>query len=103
MAKVVRSVSFDPDRDRDLIDYLDSLPRGGASAAIRAALRAHLAGSSGVVTLRHVYEAIVRIEERLDTGIVVSGPADQGEQQERKSGDAPGTEQAAANLDAWSV
>ena len=100
MAKATRAFSLDTETDSDLLAYLDSLPRGSVSAAIRAALRAHLEGSSGVVTLRHIYQAITRIEDRLDAGIVVSGQGDQVEQN-TSGGDAPGTEAAAANLDAW--
>lgn len=102
MAKVVKSVSLDATDDRDLIRYLDSLPRGAMSGVIRDALRAHLQGQNDVITLGHVYQALTRIEARLDAG-VACGPAGQGEQPERKGGDAPGTEQAAANLDKWSI
>lgn len=99
MPKVTRSVSLDLDADRDLINYLDSLERGRVSGVIRDALRVHLEGARGIITLGDVYAAIVRIEGKLDQGVTVI--AGEGSGKPDRAGDAPGTEEAAANLDKW--
>jgi len=99
MSKVTKSFSLDVDDDRDLVSYLDALPRGEGSGIIRAALRAYLAERGAAVTLGDVYAAIVRIEGKLEQGVTVVTAADKAQSDK---GDAPGTAEAAANLDAWS-
>ncbi len=56
MAKIVVSFSLDTERDRRLVRWLESLPKGDKSEAIRKALVAHL--GQGGITLADIYEAI---------------------------------------------
>jgi len=94
MAKVTVSFTLDGERDRRILRYLESLPRGEKSAAIRAALDAHLGG--GGVTLGDVYQVVTDIERRLLDGVVLAqGAIEEGGRQ------APADEPAdvAANLD----
>jgi len=60
MASITVSFTLDDKTDRDLLRWLDSLPKRGKSEAIRDALRAHL-GRSGV-TLGDIYEAIMDLK-----------------------------------------
>lgn len=60
MAKTVVSFVLDRDQDRDLLRWLDSLPKGSRSEAIREALRSHL-GHAGI-TLGDIYEAIMDLK-----------------------------------------
>jgi len=73
MATVTISFTVDSEKDRDLVRWLDGLPRRKRSEAIRQALRAHLA--RGSVTLGDVYQAVKVLERRLDTGLVVASPS----------------------------
>jgi len=94
MAKVTISFTLDGERDRRILRYLESLPRGEKSAAIRAALDAHLGG--GGITLGDVYQAVKDIERRLACGVVLAqGGIQEGDHQ------VPADEPAdvAANLD----
>jgi hypothetical protein len=68
MAKVTISFTLDGERDRQILRYLEGLPRGEKSAAIREALAAHL--GAGVVTLGDLYQAVKEIEHKLDNGMV---------------------------------
>ncbi len=70
MAKLTVSFTLDSEQDRDLVRWLDSLPKRGRSEAIRDALRAHL-GHSGI-TLNDVYEAIMDLK-RSDFAADTSG------------------------------
>ena len=56
MARVVMSFTLDSQNDVRILRYLEGLPRGQKSAAIRDALHAHL--GSGGVTLGDVYQAV---------------------------------------------
>ena len=87
MAKTVISFVLDGGQDRDLLRWLDSLPRGRRSEAIREALRAQL-GHSGV-TLGDIYQAILDLKR--------SGPAPIAHSSETMSGDEP--PEVAANID----
>jgi hypothetical protein len=74
--RVTVTVSFtlDPTEDRDLLRWLEKLPRGQKSAAIRAMLRAGL--GQGGVTLGDVYQAVKTLERKIQVGAVVTeGPA----------------------------
>ena len=66
MARVVMSFTLDSQKDVRILRYLEGLPRGEKSAAIRDALRAHL--GSGGVTLGDVYQAVKDLERRLGSG-----------------------------------
>jgi hypothetical protein len=95
MAKVTISFSLDSERDRQVLRYLEGLPRGEKSAAIREALDAHLGG--GGVTLSEVYQAVKDIERKLAEGIVLA-QAGVGEAGSQVVGEEP--VDVAANLDA---
>jgi len=61
MGKVTISFTLDPDEDRDLIRWLESLPKRGRSRAIREALRA----AQGGITLGDIYNTLKAIERKL--------------------------------------
>lgn len=60
MAKITISFSLDAERDKRLARWLNSLPRGERSKAIREALAAHL--GQGGITIADVYEAIQELK-----------------------------------------
>jgi hypothetical protein len=68
MARVVMSFTLDSQKDMRILRYLEGLPRGEKSAAIRDSLHAHL--GSGGVTLGDVYQAVKDLERRLERGSV---------------------------------
>jgi len=68
--KVIIAVSLDQEADRDLLDWLSRLPKGSRSAAVRAALRAHL--HQGQVTLGDIYQKVARIERAIESGVTVA-------------------------------
>jgi hypothetical protein len=70
MATVTTSFTLDSEKDRDLVRWLDSVPKGRRSEAIREALRAHL-GREGV-TLGDVYQAVKGLERKIGTAMVVA-------------------------------
>jgi len=70
MATVTISFTVDSEKDRDLVRWLDGLPRRKRSEAIRKALRANL--GRGGVTLGDVYQAVKALERRLDAGVLVA-------------------------------
>lgn len=96
MAKVVKSFSLDTQRDANLITFIEALPRGELSQLIRDLLRGHVEGRRDL-DLCDVLQAITRLERKIEAGtpVAVRTQAPQPE----PHGDAPGTEQAARNLD----
>jgi hypothetical protein len=70
MAKITVSFAVDSDKDGDLVRWLDGVPRGKRSEAIREALRAHL--GRGGVTLADVYQAVKALERKVGSGVVVT-------------------------------
>ena len=60
MAKMTVCFSLDSEKDRDLVRWLDNLPKRGRSEAIRDALRTQL--SRGEVTLGDIYAAIMDLK-----------------------------------------
>ncbi len=72
MGRVVISFTLDTVKDRDILRWLERQDGRHRSAAIREALRAHMAGG---VTLGDVYQAIKGLERKLKSG-VVAVPAD---------------------------
>jgi hypothetical protein len=70
MARVAYSFTLDTEVDRRIIRWLDSLPRGEKSAAIRDALQANLGG--GLVTLGDILQAVRELERKLQPGVVVA-------------------------------
>jgi hypothetical protein len=71
MSKLIVSFSLNPDKDRRIVQWLNS--QQNRSAAIREALEAHLGG--GGVTLSDVYRAVRELERRIGSGaLAVSAP-----------------------------
>ena len=68
MGHRLESFSLDTDKDHDLARWLDSLPKGGKSEAIRQTLRAGL--GRGGLTLADVYQAVKELERKLQGGEV---------------------------------
>ena len=66
--KVVVPISLDTEGDRDILRWLGR--QENRSAAVREAIREHL--GRGGVTLGDVYQAVGRIERRLEAGVVVN-------------------------------
>ncbi len=66
MATVTISFSLDAQRDRHLIRYLDGLPKGDKSKAIRDALEAHVKG--GGVSLADVYALLKQVDRKVGQG-----------------------------------
>ena len=60
MAKVTVCFSLDSERDRDLVRWLENLPKRGRSEAIRYTLRSNLSRSG--ITLGDIYEAIMDLK-----------------------------------------
>ena len=88
MSKVIISFSLNPDKDRRIVQWLNS--QQNKSAAIREALEAYLGG--GGITLPDVYRAVRELERKIESGaLAVSAP-----------GPVPADEppDVAANLDA---
>lgn len=63
MARVVISFALDSRKDKRILNYLEGLPRGKKSEAIRGALYAHL-GRAGI-SLADVYQAVKNIERKI--------------------------------------
>lgn len=70
MAKTTITFSLDTETDRDLLYWLEGLPKRGRSEAIREALRGHLEHG---VSLGDVYQAVRDLERRIGQGVVSSG------------------------------
>jgi hypothetical protein len=66
MAKITASFTLDSRSDRDLLQWLDGVPKGQRSEEIRATLRAGL--NRGGVTLGDVYQAIKALERKVQAG-----------------------------------
>ena len=77
MARVVMSFTLDSQKDVQILRYLEGLPRGEKSAAIRDALRAHL--GSGGVSLGDVYQAVKDLERKLGNGSILAQSGNVGE------------------------
>ena len=63
MAKQLVTFVLDSERDKDIASYLENLPSGKKSEAIRVALREHM-GIAGI-TLADVMRELDRIKSRL--------------------------------------
>ena len=74
MATVTVCFTVDGDDDRDLVRWLDSIPKRKRSEGIRQALRAGL--DRGGVTLGDVYQAVKGLERKLQNGVVTALPAE---------------------------
>ena len=69
MAKVVMSFTLDSQNDRRILRYLEALPKGERSQAIRNALDAQI--GSEPATLGDVYQAVKDLERKLASGPVL--------------------------------
>jgi len=69
MATVVYSFSLDNQEDKDLMRWLDNLPKRERSGEIRKALQAWRNGSD--VTLLDLYQAIEALERKIGSGVVL--------------------------------
>lgn len=81
------NISLDPDKDRDILEWLDS--QENRSAAVREAIRSHMAETVGV-TLADVLAEVRALPSRLSVVAVNAQPelAEEGKE----------PEEAAANL-----
>ncbi len=70
MAPVRVSFTLDSKRDRDLVNWIDSLPPGKKSEVIRETLRVGLDRAG--VTLGDVYQAVKDLERRIEVGVVLT-------------------------------
>ena len=69
--------------DRDLITWLDDLPRRGKSRNIRLALRAQLAATGhGTITSEDIYRAVRDLERKLQAGAMLTRVESQDESSE---------------------
>jgi hypothetical protein len=77
MGSVTITVSLDSDRDRDLMRWIESIPKRHRSETIRDTLRQGLGRVSGV-TLGEVYQAVKDLERKLSASVVVTetGPGE---------------------------
>jgi hypothetical protein len=72
MGKIIVSFSLNSDRDRRIVQWLNS--QQNKSAAIREALEAHLGGGS--VTLSDIYRAVRELERRIGSQSLVPAVPD---------------------------
>ena len=94
MSKVTVSFTLDSDKDRRILRYLEGLPRGAKSAAIRAALDAHL--GDGDITVGDVYRAVKDLQRKMATGLILAQAGNRGD---ALSGAADEPADVAANLE----
>jgi cell pole-organizing protein PopZ len=87
MATLIANFSLDSEKDKDVIRWLDA--QSNRSAAIRAAIRDHMAKAEGV-TLADVLAEVRALPSRLSAVAVTSEATAQGEEEPQA---------AAANLD----
>jgi len=78
MAKVTVSFTLDDRGDRDIVAWLDKIPAGAKSGAIRDVIRAHLRGG---VSLGDIYQKLLELDAKLAKGALVVGakPMDAGD------------------------
>ena len=69
MTRMTVSFTLDTQEDRRTVRYLEGLPKGEKSKAIRAALDAYLGGAG--VTLADVYKAVKDLERKVGSGFVL--------------------------------
>ena len=94
MARVVMSFALDSQKDKRILHYLEGLPGGERSKAIRDALHAHL--GSGGITLGDVYQAIKDLERKVGNDWVL---AQAGSEEHNRHGSDDEPADVAAKLD----
>lgn len=62
MPRTVIPVSLDVHADGDILNWLDTIPEGRRSAAVREAIRAFIGQQS--ITLADVYQAVLELKQR---------------------------------------
>lgn len=72
MANTQLSLSLNTERDRDILEYADSLPPRKVSEHMRNAIRASI---SGQVTLADIMQELAEIKRMLRSGAVVAAQA----------------------------
>jgi hypothetical protein len=72
MARISVSFTVDPEKDQDIVRWLDSLDSGEKSMALREAVRYYINRESRR-TLDDVYRAVQRLERRIESGIAANG------------------------------
>jgi len=70
MARVVMSFALDSQKDKRILHYLEGLPGGEKSKAIREALHAHVGG--GGITLGDVYQAVKDLERKIGSELALT-------------------------------
>lgn len=80
MGKVTVTVTFtvDPKADRDIVAWMEAIPKGEKSQNIRAAIREYIGGRSGV-SIADVYQAVKDLDRRLQAGAVAIRPVAGGD------------------------
>ena len=68
MSRTTETFCLDGEHDMDIVRWLDRQPN--KSAAIRAALRAHIANA---VTLLDVYQEVTELRRTIRNGVTVAG------------------------------
>lgn len=91
MARTTRTITFDTERDADLLTWLDA--QKNVSQAVRDVLRASIAYHRQETTIDQVYHAVLDLSAKVEAGAIVRVES------ETHDGDAPGTEAAALALD----
>jgi len=76
VTKVTISFTLDSERDRRILHYLEGLPKGEKSGAIREALDARLGGGS--VTLGDVFQAVKDLDRKVGNGFLLVQTGDSG-------------------------
>ena len=79
MASVTFSFCVDTQHDRNLVRYLEGIPKRKRSERIRAALYQYMGEA---VTLGDVYQELAEIKRAIRSGAVVQSSGDVGEDQE---------------------
>jgi len=69
MATITVAFSLDDKADRDIVAWLDKIPIGVKSAAIRDVIRDHLRGQ---VNLGDIYQKLLEIDAKLAAGATVA-------------------------------
>lgn len=83
MSNVTTCFTLNLEHDRDLITWLDDLPRRGKSRNIRLALRAQLAATGhGQITSVDIYQAVLSLERKLQAGAMLTKIESRGDSQE---------------------
>ena len=70
MATISKTFSFDSERDREILRFIDSKPKNKRSEHVRAALRRYVGNQ---VSLGDLYQELAEIKEALQRRAVLQG------------------------------